>query len=42
VREGLGVKLLFLVDVLEPVSEEEPKGLAGRCPDLLLNSGQDF
>ncbi|MDP8900017.1 MAG: hypothetical protein M3N33_02485 [Actinomycetota bacterium] len=40
-REGRGVILLFLVDVLESVSEEEPKDLAESYPDLLLNTVQD-
>jgi CRP-like cAMP-binding protein len=36
------VKLLSLVDVLEPLSEEELRDLARRCPDLRLSDGQDF
>ncbi len=36
------VKLLSLVDVLEPLSEEELRELAERCPDIHLQSGEDF
>ena len=36
------VKLLSLVDVLEPLSEEELRELAERCPDIRLRSGEDF
>src|SRR5918998_6370085 len=36
------VKLLSLVDILEPLSEEELRGLAERCRDIHLRSGEDF
>jgi CRP/FNR family transcriptional regulator, cyclic AMP receptor protein len=36
------VKLLSLVDILEPLSEEELRELAERCPDIHLRSGEDF
>jgi CRP/FNR family transcriptional regulator, cyclic AMP receptor protein len=36
------VKLLSFVDVLEPLSEEELRELAERCPDICLQSGEDF
>ena len=36
------VKLLSLVDILEPLSEEELRELAERCPDIRLQSGEDF
>ena len=36
------VKLLSMVDVLEPLSEEELRDLARRCPDLRLSDGRDF
>ncbi len=36
------VKLLSMVDVLEPLGEEELRDLARRCPDLRLSDGQDF
>lgn len=36
------VKLLSLVDVLEPLSEEELEDLAERCPDIHLNGREDF
>ena len=36
------VKLLSFVDVLEPLSEEELRELAERCPDIRLQSGEDF
>jgi CRP/FNR family transcriptional regulator, cyclic AMP receptor protein len=41
-REQLQVKLLSLVDVLEPLSEEELEELAGRCPDVRLEKGEEF
>jgi CRP/FNR family transcriptional regulator len=31
-----------MVDVLEPLGEEELRDLARRCPDLRLSDGQDF
>jgi CRP/FNR family transcriptional regulator, cyclic AMP receptor protein len=36
------VRLLSLVDVLEPLGEEELRDLARRCPGLRLEAGQDF
>jgi CRP/FNR family cyclic AMP-dependent transcriptional regulator len=36
------VKLLSLVDILEPLSEEELRELAEQCPDISLRSGDDF
>ena len=36
------VKLLSMVDVLEPLGEEELRDLARRCPDRRLSDGQDF
>ena len=36
------VKLLSLVDVLEPLSEEELRELAQRCLDISVQSGEDF
>jgi len=36
------VKLLSLVDILEPLSEEELRELAEQCPDIHLRSGEDF
>jgi CRP/FNR family transcriptional regulator, cyclic AMP receptor protein len=36
------VKLLSLVDVLEPLSEQELEELAARCPDRRLEKGQEF
>jgi CRP/FNR family transcriptional regulator, cyclic AMP receptor protein len=36
------VRLLSLVDVLEPLGEEELKDLARRCPVMRLDAGQDF
>jgi len=36
------VKLLSLVDVLEPLSEGDLRELAERCPDIQLQSGEDF
>ena len=41
-REEWQAKLLSMVDVLEPLSEEELRDLAQRCPDLRLSDGQDF
>jgi CRP/FNR family transcriptional regulator, cyclic AMP receptor protein len=41
-REQRQVKLLSLVDVLEPLSEDELRELAERCPDMHLQSGEDF
>jgi CRP/FNR family transcriptional regulator, cyclic AMP receptor protein len=36
------VKLLSLVDVLEPLSEEELEEVSTRCPTFSLDSGQEF
>jgi CRP-like cAMP-binding protein len=36
------LKLLSLVDVLEPLSEEDLKDLAERCTDISLRGGDDF
>jgi CRP-like cAMP-binding protein len=36
------VKLLSLVDVLEPLSEEELQEVSTRCPSFSLEAGQDF
>jgi CRP/FNR family transcriptional regulator, cyclic AMP receptor protein len=36
------VKLLSLVDVLEPLSEEELEEVADRCRDVRLDSGQEL
>jgi len=36
------LKLLLLVDVLEPLSEEELKDLAERCTNISLRGGEDF
>jgi CRP/FNR family cyclic AMP-dependent transcriptional regulator len=41
-REHSQVKLLSLVDVLEPLSVEELEELAARCPDIRLEKGQEF
>jgi CRP/FNR family cyclic AMP-dependent transcriptional regulator len=41
-REQSQVKLLSLVDVLEPLSAEELAELATRCPDIRLEKGQEF
>jgi CRP/FNR family transcriptional regulator, cyclic AMP receptor protein len=36
------VKLLSLVDVLEPFSEEELEEVSTRCPSFSLDAGQEF
>src|SRR5215208_7068300 len=36
------VKLLSLVDVLEPLSEEELEEVSTRCPSFNLDAGQEF
>ena len=36
------VKLLSLVDVLEPLSEEELEEVSTRCPSFSLDKGQEF
>jgi CRP/FNR family transcriptional regulator, cyclic AMP receptor protein len=41
-RERTQTELLSLVDVLEPLSEEELEELATRCSDMRLRSGEDF
>src|SRR5215210_847664 len=41
-REERQVRLLSLVDVLEPLGEDELRDLARRCPDMHLDAGQDF
>ncbi len=41
-REERQARLLSLVDMLEPLTEEELRDLARRCPDLRLSDGQDF
>jgi CRP/FNR family transcriptional regulator, cyclic AMP receptor protein len=41
-REQPQAKLLSLVDVLEPLSEDELEELAARCPDIRLEKGQEF
>jgi CRP/FNR family cyclic AMP-dependent transcriptional regulator len=42
VREERDVKLLSLVDVLEPLSEEELRELVQWCTDISLQGGEDF
>jgi CRP/FNR family transcriptional regulator len=42
VREEREARLLSLVDVLEPLSEEELGDLARRCPDVRLQPGEEF
>jgi len=41
-REERLAKLLSMVDVLGPLSEEELKGLAQSCPAFSVGAGQDF
>ena len=41
-REERLVRLLSLVDVLEPLGEEGLRDLARRCPDMHVDAGQDF
>jgi CRP/FNR family transcriptional regulator, cyclic AMP receptor protein len=36
------VKLLSLVDILEPLSEEELEEVSTRCPSFSLDAGQEF
>jgi CRP/FNR family cyclic AMP-dependent transcriptional regulator len=36
------VKLLSLVDILEPLSEEELEEVSARCPSFSLDAGQEF
>jgi CRP/FNR family transcriptional regulator, cyclic AMP receptor protein len=40
--EAREVKLLSLVDVLEPLSEEELLEVSTRCPSFSLDAGQEF
>ena len=40
--EAREVKLLSLVDVLEPLSEEELEEVSTRCPSFSLDAGQEF
>ena len=40
--EAREVKLLSLVDVLEPLSEEELEEVSTRCPTFSLDAGQEF
>src|SRR5215208_4840448 len=40
--EAREVKLLSLVDVLEPLSEEELEELSTRCPTFSLDAGHEF
>ena len=41
-RERTQAKLLSLVDVLEPLSQEDLEELATRCRDIRLKWGEDF
>ena len=41
-RTGRDVRLLSVVDVLEPLSEQELEELAAQCPDICLEQGEDF
>jgi CRP/FNR family transcriptional regulator, cyclic AMP receptor protein len=41
-RERTQTELLSLVDVLEPLSQEELEELATRCRDIRLKKGEDF
>src|SRR5918995_3345094 len=40
--EETELKLLSLVDVLEPLSEEELEEVSTRCPTFSLDAGQEF
>jgi hypothetical protein len=42
IPEEQRLKLLSLVDVLEPLSQEELKDLAERCTNISLRDGDDF
>lgn len=42
VREEREERLLSLVDVLEPLSEEELEDLARRCHDIRVQAGEEF
>src|SRR4028119_100087 len=41
-QEERRAKLMSLVDVLEPLSEEELRRLARRCPDISVPDGEEF
>ena len=41
-RERTQAKLLSLVDVLEPLLQEDLEELAARCPDIRLKRNEDF
>ena len=41
-RERTQTKLLSLVDILEPLSQEELEELAARCPDIRLKKGEEY
>src|SRR4028118_1755120 len=41
-QEERRAKLMSLVDVLEPLSEEELRMLARRCPDISVRDGEEF
>jgi CRP/FNR family cyclic AMP-dependent transcriptional regulator len=41
-RERTQAKLLSLVDVLEPLSQEDLEELAARCPDIRLKRSEEF
>ena len=41
-QEERRAKLMSLVDVLEPLSEEELGMLARRCADISVRDGEDF
>jgi CRP/FNR family cyclic AMP-dependent transcriptional regulator len=41
-REEREVRLLSLIDILEPLSEGELRGLARRCPHFRLGAGEAF
>jgi CRP/FNR family transcriptional regulator, cyclic AMP receptor protein len=42
ISEETEVKILSLVDVLEPLSEEELEEVSTRCPRFNLDAGQEF
>jgi CRP/FNR family transcriptional regulator, cyclic AMP receptor protein len=42
ISEEREVKLLSLVDVLEPLSEDELEEVSTRCPSFSLDAGQEF
>jgi CRP/FNR family transcriptional regulator len=41
-RERTQTELLSLVDVLEPLAQEELEELAARCPNIRVERGEDF